>query len=235
MGSRKITKKLRDEGYIVGRKLVRSYMREMEIYAVYPKPNLSKNTRKEGVVPYLLRCKTAIFPNQYWSIDITYIKMYSHHMYLVAIIDWYSRKVVGWELADTLEVYHVLKAVKNAVEEHGIPEILNNDQGSQFTGLEYRELLKRYHITQSMDGRKRWVDNIMIERWFRTLRQEEIYINEYHSPAELRRSIGKYIQKYKEIRPHQALDNMTPDEVYYASFRRVPSSSADLDMTPLTF
>lgn len=233
MGSRKIATKLRDEGYPVGRKLVRSYMREMEIYAVYPKPNLSKNTGKEGIVPYLLRYKTAIFPNQYWSIDITYIKMYRRHMYLVAIIDWYSRKIVGWELADTLETYHVLKAVEDAVEEHGIPAIINSDQGSQFTSLEYRELLKKYHITQSMDGRKRWADNIMIERWFRTLKQEEIYINEYHSPVELRRSIGKYIQKYNVIRPHQALDNMTPDEAYYASFSCVPSNAAGLDRTPL--
>lgn len=233
MGSRKIATKLRDEGYPVGRKLVRSYMREMEIYAVYPKPNLSKNTGKEGIVPYLLRYKTAIFPNQYWSIDITYIKMYRRHMYLVAIIDWYSRKIVGWELADTLETYHVLKAVEDAVEEYGIPAVINSDQGSQFTSLEYRALLKKYRITQSMDGRKRWADNIMIERWFRTLKQEEIYINEYHSPAELRRSIGKYIQKYNVIRPHQALNNMTPDEAYYASFGRVPSNTAGLDRTPL--
>ena len=119
MGSRKIAAKLRDEGYKVGRKLVRSYMREMEIYAIYPKPNLSKNDGKEGVVPYLLRYKTALFPNQYWSIDITYIKMYRHHMYLVAIIDWYSRKIVGWRLADTLETYHVLDAVRDAVERYG--------------------------------------------------------------------------------------------------------------------
>jgi len=174
IGSRKIAAKLRDEGYKVGRKLVRSYMREMEIYAIYPKPNLSKNDGKEGVVPYLLWYKTALFPNQYWSIDITYIKMYRQHMYLVAIIDWYSRKIVGWRLADTLEIYHVLEAVRDAVERYGIPAILNSDQGSQFTGKEYRSLLKEYHITQSMDGRKRWADNIMVERWFRSLKQEEI-------------------------------------------------------------
>ena len=130
IGSRKIAAKLRDEGYKVGRKLVRSYMREMEIYAIYPKPNLSKNDGKEGVVPYLLRHKTALFPNQYWSIDITYIKMYRHHMYLAAIIDWYSRKIVGWRLADTLETYHVLEAVRDAVSGrlHGImPNIFWRD------------------------------------------------------------------------------------------------------------
>ena len=108
IGSRKIATQLQKEGYQVGRKLVRSYMREMGIYAIYPKPNLSKNDGKEGIVPYLLRYKTAILPNQYWSIDITYIKMYRHHMYLTAIIDWYSRKIVGWELADTLATYPVL-------------------------------------------------------------------------------------------------------------------------------
>lgn len=233
MGSRKIAAKLREEGYQVGRKLVRSYMREMAIYAVYPKPNLSKNDGKAGIVPYLLRYKTAIFPNQYWSVDITYIKMYRHHMYLTAIIDWYSRKIVGWELADTLAAYHVLKAVRNAVERYGAPSILNSDQGSQFTGTEYRNLLKEYHITQSMDGRKRWADNIMVERWFRSLKQEEIYINEYRSPKELRRAIAEYIRKYNTIRPHQALDNKTPDDVYYMPFSRSATNIAGLDSAPL--
>ncbi len=233
MGSRKIAAKLRDEGYKVGRKLVRAYMREMEIYAIYPKPNLSKNDGKEGVVPYLLRHKTALFPNQYWSIDITYIKMYRHHMYLAAIIDWYSRKIVGWRLADTLETYHVLEAVRDAVERYGTPAILNSDQGSQFTSKEYRSLLKEYHITQSMDGRKRWADNIMVERWFRSLKQEEIYINEYRTPRELRHAVGEYIRKYNTIRPHQALDNKTPDAVYYASFSRSATITAGLDSAPL--
>ena len=233
MGSRKIAAKLRDEGYKVGRKLVRAYMREMEIYAIYPKPNLSKNDGKEGVVPYLLRHKTALFPNQYWSIDITYIKMYRHHMYLAAIIDWYSRKIVGWRLADTLETYHVLEAVRDAVERYGTPAILNSDQGSQFTSKEYRSLLKEYHITQSMDGRKRWADNIMVARWFRSLKQEEIYINEYRTPRELRHAVGEYIRKYNTIRPHQALDNKTPDAVYYASFSRSATITAGLDSAPL--
>ena len=214
IGSRKIAAKLRDEGYKVGRKLVRSYMREMEIYAIYPKPNLSKNDGKEGVVPYLLRHKTALFPNQYWSIDITYIKMYRHHMYLTAI-------------------YHVLEAVRDAVERYGTPAILNSDQGSQFTSKEYRSLLKEYHITQSMDGRKRWADNIMVERWFRSLKQEEIYINEYRTPRELRHAVGEYIRKYNTIRPHQALDNKTPDAVYYASFSRSATITAGLDSAPL--
>ena len=200
MGSRKIAAKLQEEGYKVGRKLVRTYMREMAIYAIYPKPNLSKNDGKAGVLPYLLRYKTALFPNQYWSIDITYIKMYRHHMYLSVIIDWYSRKIVGWRLADTLETYHVLEAVRDAVERYGTPAILNSDQGSQFTSNEYKTLLKEYHITQSMDGRKRWADNIMVERWFRSLKQEEIYINEYRTPRELRHAVGECADR-KNPRP----------------------------------
>ena len=218
MGCRKLAVNLRKDGYQVGRKLVRSYMLEMGIYPVYPKPNLSKNDGKEGIVPYLLRNKTAIFPNQYWSIDITYIKMYSSHMYLTAIIDWYSRKIVGWELADSLETCHVLTAVRNAVERYGVPSIINSDQGSQFTSAEYRDLLREYRVTQSMDGRKRWADNIMIERWFRTLKQEEIYTIEYKTPRELRQALTEYIGKYNSIRPHQALDYLTPDAVYAAPF-----------------
>ena len=218
MGSRKITKALQREGYRVGRKLIQSLMREMQICAVYPKPNLSKNDGKEGIVPYLLRNAFASFPNQYWSIDITYIKMVRHHMYLVAIIDWYSRKVVGWELADTLEVGHVLKALREAMETYGAPSIINSDQGSQFTSREYRELLREYHVTQSMDGRKRWADNIMIERWFRTLKQEEIYINEYRNPKELRIGIAGYIEKYNAVRPHEAIDYRVPDDLFFGSF-----------------
>ena len=218
MGSRKIAAKLRDEGYKVGRKLVRAYMREMEIYAIYPKPNLSKNDGKEGVVPYLLRHKTALFPNQYWSIDITYIKMYHGHMYLTAVIDWFSRKIVGWTLSDTLDTRPVLEAVQSAVESCGIPAILNSDQGSQFTSEEYKRLLRELHIRQSMDGRSRWADNIMIERWFRSLKTELIYINEYRSPKELRAAIRSYIDDYNTRRPHEALNYATPEQVYKASF-----------------
>ena len=218
MGSRKMAKILQKEGFTVGRKLARSLMREMEIYAVYPKPNLSKNDGKEGIVPYLLRNAFASFPNQYWSIDITYIKMYRNHMYLVAVIDWYSRKIVGWELADTLEVHHVLKALCDAFNTYGVPSVINSDQGSQFTSKEYREFLKEYHVRQSMDGRKRWADNIMVERWFRTLKEEEVYINEYRSPKELRAGLAAYIEKYNSKRPHESLDYMTPDEMFFRSF-----------------
>ena len=218
MGSRKLVVKLQEEGYTAGRKLVQRLMLEMGIHAIYPKPNLSKRNFREAIVPYLLRNKAVSFPNQVWSIDITYIKLGRSHMYLTAIIDWYSRRIVGWNLSDTLGVQPVLEAVRSAVERFGTPAILNSDQGSQFTSNEYKQLLKTLHIRQSMDGKSRWADNIMIERWFRSLKTELIYINEFHSPRDLGRSIRNYINDYNSLRPHEALDYATPDAVYYASF-----------------
>ena len=232
LGTRKIAAKLREEGYAAGRKLVRGYMREMGIHAVYPKPNLSKRNFKEATVPYLLRNKVVSFPNQVWSIDITYIRMHHGHMYLTAIIDWYSRRIVGWELSDTLDIRSVLETVQSAAANCGVPAILNSDQGSQFTSKEYKRLLRELHIRQSMDGRSRWADNIMIERWFRSLKTELIYVNEFRSPKELRRSIGKYIETYNTLRPHESLDYATPDQVFFDSFATDP---AGLDITALAF
>ena len=230
MGTRKLAVKLRGEGYGVGRKLVRSYMQEMGIHAVYPKQNLSKRNFKEAIVPYLLRNKVISFPNQAWSIDITYIKMAHSHMYLTAIIDWFSRKIVGWELSDTLETAPVLDAVQAAVERFGTPAILNSDQGSQFTSAEYKALLLSLSIRQSMDGKSRWADNIMIERWFRSLKTELIYVNEFLSPRQLRQAIRQYVYDYNTLRPHEALDYATPEQTYLACFA---SPSAGLDRTPL--
>ena len=218
LGTRKLAVQLRAEGFAVRRKLVRSYMQEMGIHAVYPKPNLSKRSFKEAIVPYLLRNKVVSFPNQVWSIDITYIKLHHGHMYLTAVIDWFSRKIVAWTLSDTLDTRPVLEAVQNAVESCGVPAILNSDQGSQFTSEEYKRLLRELHIRQSMDGKSRWADNIMIERWFRSLKTELIYINEYRSPRELRMVSREYINDYNTRRPHEALDYATPEEVYKASF-----------------
>ena len=226
MGTRKLAVKLRTEGYAVGRKLVRAYMQEMGIHAVYPKPNLSKRNFKESIVPYLLRNKVISFPNQAWSIDITYIKMQHGHMYLTAIIDWFSRKIMGWELSDTLETAPVLNAVRTAVEHFGTPAILNSDQGSQFTDKDYKALLKSLDIRQSMDGKSRWADNIMIERWFRSLKTELIYVNEFRSPRELRQAIRQYVNDYNTLRPHEALDYETPEGAYLACFAPL---SAGLD------
>lgn len=218
MGTRKLAAKLQQEGYSIGRKLVRKYMQQMGIHTVYPKINLSKRSFKQSIVPYLLRNVDVRLPNQVWSIDITYIKMHHGHMYLTAVIDWYSRKIVGWNLSDTLSTPPVLQAVQEAVERFGTPGILNSDQGCQFTSDEYKKLLKDLHIRQSMDGKSRWADNIMIERWFRSLKTELIYINEFHSPKHLRMSIRDYIQTYNSARPHEALDYETPDAAYRSCF-----------------
>ncbi len=226
IGTRKLAKQLQKDGFQVGRKLVRRLMEEMGIYTVYPKANLSKRDFKESIVPYLLKNKDVFLPNQVWSIDITYIKMRHGHMYLTALIDWHSRMIVGWDLSDTLDTAYVLQAVRDAVTAHGSPAILNSDQGSQFTSGEYKALLKELHITQSMDGKSRWADNIMIERWFRSLKTEEIYLNEYDSPRALRKAIRAYIEQYNTVRLHQALDYQTPEQVYHSYFA---SPAADLD------
>lgn len=214
IGSRKITVLLQREGYSVGRKYVRNCMGEMGIRAIYPKINLSKRNYKHSVVPYLLRDYHVQFPNQVWSIDITYIRMHRKHMYLTAIIDWFSRKIMGWQLMDTLDTDGVIQTVKDAVSKHGVPAILNSDQGSQFTSDAYKAALKELHIRQSMDGKSRWADNIMIERWFRSLKTELIYPNEYQTPRALRVDLREYVQKYNEVRPHEALGYATPTEVY---------------------
>ena len=217
-GGRKIRVLLRNDGYLVTRKTVTKYMREMAIYPIYPGPNTSKRNYKEGILPYMLRGYVPQFPNQVWSIDITYIKMKRRHMYLTAIIDWYSRKIVGWKLSDTLEAAPVLEVVREVVERHGVPAIINSDQGSQFTSDDYKELLKSLHIRQSMDGKSRWADNIMIERWFRSLKTEKIYIEEYTTERELRACIAAFINQYNNVRPHESLDNVTPASVYASCF-----------------
>ena len=220
MGSRKLVKKLMQDDKIegIGRQLIRRYMQEMGIFAVYPKPDTSKSNKQHKKFPYLLRNKQIWLPNQVWAVDITYISIGRSHMYLTAIIDWYSRFIVGWALSDTLETAPVLEALKQAIRQYGVPAIINSDQGSQFTSGEYTEYLKSLGIRQSMDGKARWVDNVIIERWFRSLKQEEIYINEYQNPRELRLGIKEYVITYNYERPHDSLNNERPAAVYGAKF-----------------
>ena len=224
-GTRKIAILLQQDGYNVGRKYVRKCFQDMAIRTIYPKENLSRRNFKETIVPYLLRNCDVRLPNQVWSIDITFIKMYNRHMYLTALIDWYSRKIVGWRLSDTLETEEVVEAVKEAVAKYGSPGIINSDQGSQFTSKEYKQLLKDMHIRQSMDGKSRWADNIMIERWFRFLKTELIYINEFNTPKELRIEIGKYINTYNNVRLHESLDYATPESVYTSAFENAQDAA----------
>jgi putative transposase len=206
MGHRKIAKKIQMEDDLpVGKKLVRRLMHEMRIYTIYPKPNLSSPRKDHKKFPYLLKNKNIYLPNQVWAIDITYIPMGKSHMYLTAIIDWHSRFLLGWALSDTLETAAVIEAVKAAIERYGIPGIINSDQGSQFTSDEYISLLAYLKIRQSMDGKARWIDNVIIERWFRSLKCDDIYINDYSTPRELRSGISKYVNEYNCERPHQSL------------------------------
>ena len=215
LGSRKLVIKLNEDGYPVKRKIVRRLMQKMGIYAIYPKPNLSARSFKEAIVPYLLRNYNVAFPNQVWSIDITYIPMPHGHMYLTAIIDWYSRRIVGHYLSDSLDTESVIYAVREAVKECGIPAIINSDQGSQFTSDTYKQLLKDIGIRQSMDGKSRWADNIMIERWFRTFKYDEAYLRDYQNIREVRESVAKYVHTYNFERKHSAIGYKTPASVYY--------------------
>jgi len=221
MGSRTLLKKLKqDDGFTgIGRQLIRRYMQEMGIFCVYPKPNLSKPGKEHKKFPYLLRNKQIWLPNQVWAIDITYISIGHTHMYLTAIIDWYSRYIVGWELSDTLETAPVLEAVEQAIKTYGVPSIINSDQGSQFTSNEYIELLRKYGIRQSMDGKARWVDNVIIERWFRSLKTENIYITEYQTPRQLRQGIAEYVKIYNYERPHSSIEDMRPAQAYGIKFK----------------
>lgn len=214
LGSRKLAAAITAEGLATNRKEIRRFMGEMGIYAVFPKPNLSKRNKEHKIYPYLLRNKAVFLPNQVWAVDITYIKMKHGHMYLTAVIDWCSRFIVGWELSDTLDTAPVLKAVREAIDTCGAPAIINSDQGRQFTSEDYTVFLKSQGICQSMDGKARWVDNVIIERWFRSLKHEDIYINEYTSPRELRMGIRAYVDQYNNRRPHQSLENAVPAEVY---------------------
>ena len=189
-------------------------MREMDITPIYPKMNLSKRMKQAKVCPYLLRNAVIDRPNQAWSIDITYIPMKHGFLYLTAIIDWYSRCIVGWDVDDTLDTTMVINACKKAFKV-AKPLIINSDQGSQFTSDKYIAFIRDNGIRQSMDGKSRWADNIMIERWFRSFKYEEAYLTEYANLKEARETIGRYIYNYNFERCHQAIDNKRPAEVYY--------------------
>ena len=219
MGSRKLARIISEQDKLpAGRKLIRRLMRVMGIIAVYPKPNLSRSDKQHQKYPYLLRGMPIYIPNQVWAVDITYIKMGRSHMYLTAIIDWYSRLIVGWRLSDTLETAPVLEALKEAIRRYGQPGIINSDQGSQFTSEDYTRYLQGLKIRQSMDGRARWVDNVIIERWFRSLKCEYIYVKDFDTPRELRLGLKEYINFYNVARPHQSLSGRTPLVVYDSSF-----------------
>lgn len=213
-GYRTITRILRrDDNLLINRKKVRRMMRDMGIYTIYPKPNLSKRYHAKYVRPYLLRNLTIDHPDQVWGIDITYIRMKKGFMYLFVIIDWYSRCIVDFELSSTLDKSFVLTCLKRALN-HRRPEIINSDQGSHFTNPDYLNLLESYTVKISMDGKGQALDNVRTERFFRTLKYDCIYINEFNSPRELRIALNQYIHEYNTYRPHSSIGGQCPAQVY---------------------
>jgi putative transposase len=213
-GSRRITAQLVQEGVLVNRKAVQRHMREMGIEGIGPGPNLSKRAHQASIYPYLLRHISSAYPNHIWGIDITYIRLRAGWMYLVAILDWYSRYVVSWEVEQSLELSFVLTAVERALSQ-ATPCICNSDQGSHFTSPQYRDLLLAANVQISMDGKGRALDNIFTERLWRSVKYEEVYLHEYTTPKEARQALKEYFLFYNQKRLHQSLDYQTPATVYF--------------------
>jgi putative transposase len=214
-GSRRITEHLHQyQQTMVARETVQRHMREMGIAGICPGPNLSKRNAEHKIYPYLLRHVTASYPNHVWGVDITYIRLRGGWLYLVAVLDWYSRYVISWELDQTLAMPFVLAAVQRALSQ-AQPVIWNSDQGSHFTSPQYTQLLLDAGVQISMDGRGRALDNIFTERLWRTIKYEEVYLKEYASPRDARRSLAEYLDFYNYRRLHQALDYETPAALYY--------------------
>ena len=212
-GSRKITVELNKE-MTINRKAVQRHMREMGLSAICPGPNVSKRRADHAIFPYLLRNLTAARPNHVWGIDITYIRLQGGWLYLVAVLDWYSRYVVSWELDQTLEMPFVLDAVERALGQ-ATPTIWNSDQGSHFTSPQYIERLQQAQVQISMDGKGRALDNIFTERLWRTVKYEEVYLHDYLHPKEARYQLAQYFDFYNYRRSHQALAYRTPAQVYF--------------------
>jgi putative transposase len=213
-GSRKLRDYLCRQGHRVNRKKVQRLMRLMGLVSVAPKPYTSKKNKAHAVYPYLLRGLLINQANQVWCTDITYVRMQGGFVYLVAIMDWYSRKVLSWEVSNTMDDSFCVSALESAIRLYGCPEIFNSDQGSQFTGKAFTDVLKDNGVKISMDGKGRWVDNVFIERLWRSVKYENIYLTEYPTVVALRHGLKEYFRFYNDERPHQSMDALTPSEVY---------------------
>lgn len=216
-GVEKMTAVLRRQGHMVNPKRTRRLMRLMGLEAIYPKPNLSKPLKEHKIYPYLLRGVTIDRVDQVWSTDITYIRMNQGFIYLVAVMDWFSRYVLSYEFSITLEKEFCIKALQDAMKV-AAPEIFNTDQGSQFTSDGFTGILKKAGVKISMDGRGRALDNIFVERLWRTVKYERVYLHNYETVREATRDIGVYFDFYNNERPHQSLDYRTPGEVHFNGF-----------------
>jgi len=214
-GSRMLRDMLSQQGFEVGRRHVRTLMRQMAIEAIYRRPNTSKPAPGHRIYSYLLRGLAITRPNQVWAMDITYIPMARGFVYLAAVVDWFSRRVLAWKLSITMDVSFCIEALEEALSNYGKPEIFNTYQGSQFTSEAFTGRLKKEGIQISMDGKGRWCDNVFVERLWRSLKYEEVYLHAYESVSETRTKIGRYIEFYNERRPHSSLKAQTPDQVYF--------------------
>jgi putative transposase len=223
-GSRMLRDLLRGEGVEIGRQRVARMMKRMGIEALYRRPNTSKPTPGHKIYPYLLRGLAVERPNQVWAMDITYIPMARGFVYLAAVVDWFSRRVLAWRVSITMEVEFCLEAVEEALARHGRPEIFNTDQGSQFTGQDFTGLLSDNAIAISMDGKGAWRDNVFVERLWRSVKYEEVYLRAYDSVGEARASIGRYLDFYNRKRPHSSLDARTPDHAYFHNLPQVAAA-----------
>ena len=223
-GARMLRDLLRQEGQTIGRRHVASLMRRMGITALYRKPCTTQRHPAHRIYPYLLRDVAITRPNQVWAADITYIPMRRGNVYLFAILDWASRRVLAWRLSNTLTTDFCLEAVREAITQYGHPEIFNTDQGCQFTSLEFTNLLKDQGIQISMDGRGCWRDNVFVERLWRSLKYEEVYLHAYETVHHAQQGLERYIQFYNQLRPHRALDGRTPDRVYWENQPAQPSA-----------
>ncbi len=216
-GARMLRDLLRQEGHKVGRSKVARLMRVMSIEALYRKPKTTRRHPGHKVYPYLLRNLAVTRSNQAWAMDITYIPMARGFVYLAAVVDWYSRRVLSWKVSTTMDVYFCLEAVEEAMEHHGKPEIMNTDQGSQFTSQAFTGLLKENGIQISMDGKGAWRDNVFVERLWRSLKYEEVYLHAYDTVSAAKAGLDRYFRFYNNRRPHSSLDRQTPDQFYYES------------------
>ncbi len=203
------------EGSKIGRRHVSTLMRRMGIEAIYRRPNTSKPAPGHRLYPYLLRGLMIDHPNHVWATDITYIPMARGFVYLAAVMDWFARRILAWRLSNTMEASFCIDAVEEALAKHGCPQIFNTDQGSQFTSAEFTSVLINNGISMSMDGKGAWRDNVFVERFWRTIKYEEVYLRAYEDVGEARRSIARYIAFYNARRPHVALDGRTPDQGYF--------------------
>jgi putative transposase len=222
-GSRMLRDLLNKEGIAIGRCHVTTLMKRLRIEALYRKPNTSKAKPGHKIYPYLLRGLMIDRPNQVWAMDITYVPMARGFVYLAAVIDWFSRRVLSWRLSITMEADFCVEALEEALARHGKPEIFNTDQGAQFTSHAFTSVLREAGIAISMDGKGAWRDNVFVERLWRSVKYEEIYLHAYDSVSTARASIGRYLAFYNGRRPHSSLDRRTPDQAY---FDRLPHPAA---------